>query len=72
MTKDLLIRFKSHNEFGKDSTAKYRPWIAIHVEFFPDKITAKKREHYFKQGSGSRLKQQIISDFLARWAHILH
>jgi putative endonuclease len=42
MTKDLLIRFKSHNEFGKDSTAKYRPWIAIHVEFFPDKITAKK------------------------------
>ena len=70
-TADLLMRFKSHNVFGKDGTAKYRPWIVVHVEFFEDKLAARKRELYFKQGAGSRKKQQIISEFLARWAHTL-
>ena len=67
----LIQRFYSHNFFGKDSTAKYRPWCVVHVEFFENKVEAQKREKYYKQGSGSRKKQNIIKDFLARWAHTL-
>jgi len=29
-TSSLIQRFASHNIFGKDSTAKYRPWILKH------------------------------------------
>ncbi|MGZ3900948.1 MAG: GIY-YIG nuclease family protein [Bacteroidia bacterium] len=32
-TNHLIQRILSHNVYGKGSTAKYRPWIVIHVEF---------------------------------------
>ena len=67
----LIQRFYSHNIFGKDSTRLYRPWHIIHVEFFDTKEAALKREKYFKSGRGSELKNKIIKDYLARWAHTL-
>ena len=70
-TSNLIQRFYSHNIFGKDSTAKYRPWIIIHIEFFETKKEAIKRERYFKAGRGSIKKNEIIVEFLARWAHTL-
>jgi putative endonuclease len=51
-TTDLVDRFKSHNELGSGWTKPFRPWLVIHVEFFDDKLTAMKREKYFKSGSG--------------------
>jgi putative endonuclease len=71
ITSNLLYRFKSHNLFGKDGTAKYRPWIVVHVEFFASRPEALKREKYFKSGRGSILKNQIIKEYIARWAHTL-
>ena len=70
-TSNLVQRFYSHNIFEKDSTRLYRPWIVVHIEFYESKEDATRKEKYYKSGSGSRLKQQIVSDFLARWAHTL-
>ena len=60
----LIERIKSHNIYGKDSTAKHRPWIVVYVEFYLSKEEALKREKYFKSGRGSQLKNKIITDFI--------
>jgi putative endonuclease len=65
-TSHLILRMTSHNVFGKDHTAKFRPWFVVHVEFFNTKETALKREKYFKSGRGSILKNKIINDFYAQ------
>ena len=70
-TNSLIQRFYSHNVFGKDSTRLYRPWTVIHVEFYATKEEALKREKYFKSGRGSVLKNKLIEEYLARWAHTL-
>ena len=70
-TTDLIQRFHSHNIFGKDSTKLYRPWIVVHVEFFDTKEEALKRETYYKSGRGSIKKNNLVNDYLARWAHTL-
>ena len=70
-TSNLIQRFYSHNVFGKDSTRHYRPWIVVYVEFFENKGDAIKREKYFKSGRGSQLKNEIITNYVARWAHTL-
>jgi len=67
----LIQRFYSHNIFGKDSTSKYRPWVAVHIEFYNSKAEAMKKEKYYKSGRGSLKKQEIIQAYLARWAHTL-
>ncbi len=51
-TAHLIERIKSHNIYGKDSTAKHRPWIVVYVEFYLSKEEALKREKYFKSGRG--------------------
>ena len=71
LTSNLIQRYYSHSIFGKDSTSLYHPWILVHVEFFSDKAEALRREKYYKSGSGSRKKQELIKDYLARWAHTL-
>jgi putative endonuclease len=63
-TSHLIERIKSHNIYGKDSTAKHRPWIVVYVEFYLLKEEALKREKYFKSGRGSQLKNKIIQDFI--------
>jgi putative endonuclease len=60
----LIERIKSHNIYGKDSTARHRPWIVVYVEFYLTKEEALKREKYFKSGRGSQLKNKIIKDFI--------
>lgn len=70
-TTNLIERFKSHNIYGKDSTRFYRPWIVVHVEFFSTKEEALNREKYFKAGRGSALKNNLINQYLQRWAHTL-
>ena len=63
-TSHLIERFRSHNIYGKDSTARHRPWIVVYVEFYSTKEEALKREKYFKSGRGSQLKNKIIKDFI--------
>jgi putative endonuclease len=63
-TSHLIERFRSNNIYGKDITARHRPWIVVYVEFYSTKEEALKREKYFKSGRGSQLKNKIIKDFI--------
>ncbi|MBY0477506.1 MAG: GIY-YIG nuclease family protein [Chitinophagaceae bacterium] len=51
-TSNLEARLLSHNELGKDWTAKYRPWKVIHVKEFDNKQEAAKYEKWMKSGVG--------------------
>ncbi|WP_336516834.1 GIY-YIG nuclease family protein [Pollutibacter soli] len=51
-TSDLEMRLKSHNEFGKDWTCKFRPWVIIHNKEFADKTEAIRYEKWLKSGAG--------------------
>ncbi len=47
ITTNLIERFKNHQILGKGYTAKYRPWIVVHVEVFDNKKEAMAAEKYF-------------------------
>ena len=51
-TSDIEIRLKSHDEFGKDWTAKYRPWKLIYTKRFDNKVEAIAYEKWLKTGAG--------------------
>ena len=60
-TSNLIERFKSHNFLGtKGHTLKFIPWKVIHVEFFPSKAEAMKREKYLKTGIGREFIKNLI------------
>ena len=46
------LRLKSHNEFGKDWTARYRPWKLIYTKEFETKVEAMSHEKFLKSGIG--------------------
>jgi putative endonuclease len=49
---NYLERLKSHNEYGKDWTARYRPWKIIHLKEFETKAEAMAYEKWLKSGAG--------------------
>ena len=49
-TSNLEERLRSHNEYGKDWTSKYRPWNVIFTKEFEDKSTAMAYEKWLKTG----------------------
>ena len=49
---NLEIRLKSHNEFGKGWTSKYRPWRLIFRKEFDTKSEAMAHEAWLKTGVG--------------------
>ena len=51
-TSDIQMRLLSHNEFGKDWTSKYRPWILIYTREFLSKEQALQYEKWLKSGAG--------------------
>lgn len=49
---DVDRRIREHNS-GKNRTTKpYRPFELLHKEAFPDRISARAREKWFKTGEG--------------------
>ena len=54
MSLDIDRRLKEHNSGKTKSTKGYRPWILIHWETYPDRITARNREKYLKSGYGKQ------------------
>jgi putative endonuclease len=64
MTSDLISRFRSHNELGKNGwTIKFSPWKVVHVEFFATKKEALVRERYLKSGTGREwVGSQVVFD----------
>jgi len=65
-TSNLILRFKSHNEFGKDWTAKFRPWVVIYCEYYESKKVAMRREKQLKGGQGRNwIRKKIQSEFIS-------
>ena len=65
-TSHLLQRFKSHQQLGKDWTARFRPWTLIYCEYFTEKTEAIKREKQIKQYRNRlRIRSQIKKQFQA-------
>lgn len=51
-TTNIEARLLSHNQSGNDWTAKYRPWIVIHIKEFATKQEAMQYEKWMKSGVG--------------------
>jgi putative endonuclease len=49
---NLPERLRSHNEYGKDWTARYRPWKLIFTKEFETKEEAMAYEKWLKTGAG--------------------
>ncbi|MFM9021642.1 MAG: GIY-YIG nuclease family protein [Sediminibacterium sp.] len=49
-TANLIERLKSHNELGKEWTARYRPWRLIFQKDFAAKLDAMHYEKWLKSG----------------------
>lgn len=61
LTNNLERRLYEHNHGKMKSTKGYRPWKLIYFEEFEDKEKARKRELYFKSGTGRELIKNIRS-----------
>ncbi|MFV0604832.1 MAG: GIY-YIG nuclease family protein, partial [Niabella sp.] len=51
-TTNLEQRLLSHNQLGKDWTARYRPWKLIFTKEFTEKSKALQFEKWLKTGVG--------------------
>jgi putative endonuclease len=58
-TSNLEMRLESHNKFGHDWTAKYRPWKLIFTKAFSDKAEAMQYEKWLKTGVGREFIKSI-------------
>lgn len=61
ISNDFKRRLREHNS-GKNRTTKpYKPFKVLHVEEFPDRISARTRERWFKSGEGKEfLKKHYL------------
>ncbi|TAL20712.1 GIY-YIG nuclease family protein [Patescibacteria group bacterium] len=60
LTCNVQTRLHQHNAGATKSTKPYRPWILIHVESFPAKCEARKRELQLKRMKGGMGFKQLI------------
>jgi putative endonuclease len=63
-------RFKSHNQFGKDWTAGFRPWVVIYCEYFADKKDAMHREKQLKSAAARERIHDLIKEELVYKGYI--
>ncbi len=63
ITDNLTERILSHNFLAtKGYTIRYRPWILVYTEEYPDKLAALKREKELKGGKGREwIRNEIIA-----------
>ena len=57
---DIAERITSHNEYGKDWTARYRPWKLIHTKEFETKAEAMAYEKWLKSGVGRDFIKSLL------------
>ena len=61
LTNNLERRICEHNQGKHKSTTPYRPWKLIYFEEFQTMAEARKRELYFKSGSGREFIKKNIA-----------
>ena len=64
ITADLKARINRHNRGYEKTTKPYVPFKLIFTEQCPDRPTARKREKYWKSGSGKEKLRLIRNDLL--------
>lgn len=59
LTNDVGRRFNEHNKGKEKTTRPYIPFELIHVEIFPTRELARKREKFLKSGVGKEMLKAI-------------
>ena len=62
MSSDIEKRLIAHNSERTKSTKGYGPWVLLHLEEYPDRDSARKREKYLKSGYGKQWLKLKYSD----------
>jgi len=60
MSGNVERRVSEHNNGYVFSTKAYRPWLLVYSEAVTSRIEARKREKYFKSGSGKEFLKSIL------------
>ena len=60
MTSNIIARLKKHQAGGVMSTKHRRPLEIVYTEECPDRVSARKREKYFKNGPGHQEIKKIL------------
>ena len=69
MSQDVLRRFREHQKGYEKTTKPYAPFVLIYSEECEDRIEARKREKYWKGGSGKR-KLRVIRNELSKGSNL--
>ena len=62
MTSNLERRLQEHLAGYSVTTKKYLPLELVYTEECTDRITARKREKYFKSGSGREYRKKLLGE----------
>jgi putative endonuclease len=63
-TSNLITRFRSHNQFGKEWTAAFRPWQVVYCEYFANRAEAARREKQLKSAAArAKIWMLLRKDF---------
>lgn len=62
MSSHVPKRFKNHNNEKVNSTKHYAPFELILVKEFPDRISARRREKYYKTGFGKKVWMKKVRE----------
>jgi len=54
ITNNLNRRIEEHNRGKNQSTKSYKPWRLVYYEKCTDRLEARKKEIYFKSGTGRK------------------
>jgi len=65
-TSNLPKRLKEHNAGKVKSTKNRRPFVLIHKETYTNRYDAMRREKYLKSLYGSRVRKQILKNYLLK------
>jgi len=63
-TNHLVLRYYEHRDGKSRWTRRMKAPLVVHWECFPTRAEAMKRERYYKQGAGARVKMDLISAVL--------
>jgi putative endonuclease len=63
-TDNLILRYYRHRDGKSRWTSRMRDPIVVHWEAFDKRGEAMKREKYYKGGSGFRVRQELVNQFL--------
>ena len=62
-TKNLILRFKQHNNKDELSTKSFTPFDLIHYEAYKNEKDAKRREKYFKTTKGKTTLRNMLKEY---------